>query len=205
MNKGKLIIVSGPSGAGKSSVMKPLLEKYPDLYFSVSATTRAPRKGEVNGVHYHFVSEEAFKQMIAENALLEYNYYSAHYYGTPKPPIEDTLARGSSALLDIDVNGAAQVVSRMPEVVTVFLTPPSFEELEHRLRKRDTNTEEDIARRINQAHVEVPLAYKYQYVVINDVLDDAVRDLESIVLGLDSAENLRYENNHDAVIFKEAN
>lgn len=204
MNKGKLIIVSGPSGAGKSTVIKPILAKYPDMFFSVSATTRDPRPGEVDGVDYHFISQDAFRKMIEEDALMEYNFYSGNYYGTPLPPVVQAMENGG-AILDVDVNGKAQVVARYPEAITIFIAPPSFEAMEQRLRDRGTNTEADIQRRIKQAHVEVPHAHEYQFVVINDTKEAAIRDFESILLGLESAQQLRYEVNHDAVIFKEAN
>ena len=169
MNKrGQLLVISGPSGVGKSTVIGHLMEMRDGLEFSVSATTRAPRPGEVNGKDYFFVSAERFEEMLANDELLEHATFVGNSYGTPRAQVEDRLKNGISVLLDIEVQGAAQVKAAMPEAVTVFLSPPSMEALEQRLRNRGTEPEEKILSRLETARRELLLAPDYDHTVIND-------------------------------------
>ncbi|MGI6029423.1 MAG: guanylate kinase [Candidatus Heteroscillospira sp.] len=180
-SKGKLIVLSGPSGAGKSTVIGHLLERRDDISFSVSATTRAPRPGEQEGVNYYFKTREEFEAMIAGNAFLEHAEYAGNCYGTPRKPVEELLEAGRSVILDIEVQGAFQVKQAMPEAVLVFLAPPSMAELERRLRGRKTDTEEKIRIRLETARREYALAGKYAYIVINDIAETAAMELDAII------------------------
>ena len=135
-NKGTLFVITGPSGAGKGTVLKQVMQSLDQLYFSVSATTRAPREGEVDGVHYHFLTKERFEELIANDRFLEYARYAENYYGTPLDPVEEHLEQGPDVILEIELQGALQVKKRLPKAVLVFIAPPSFEELESRLRGR---------------------------------------------------------------------
>jgi guanylate kinase len=182
---GVLIVISGPSGAGKSTVIRELLsaEKRFEkpLFFSVSSTTRAPRAGEKDGVHYHFVSRADFETLIERDGFLEYAEYAGHCYGTPRAPVEQYLAEGGCALLDIEVRGAMQVKSRRPDAVLVFLMPPSWEELEKRLRGRQSEPEEKIVRRLAIAHEEFNYIGDYDYVVFNDSVEKAAQQIEAVI------------------------
>ena len=178
---GLLIVMSGFSGAGKGTLMKRLLNDYEDYCFSVSMTTRAPREGEVDGKDYFFVTKEAFEKTISENGLVEYAKYCDNYYGTPKAYVDEQLKKGKNVILDIEVQGALQIKEKFPEALMVFITPPSIDVLVKRLRARGTETEEVIKKRINQAKEEALRMDKYEYLVINDDLDTAVKQLNSIV------------------------
>lgn len=167
MKKGKLIVISGASGVGKGTVLGIMMKKRKDLSFSVSATTRPPRPGEVDGVHYYFVSREQFEEMIAQNAFLEYDAHAANYYGTPRAQAEEKQARGP-VLLDIEPAGARQVRENDPEAVLIFIMPPSMEELERRLRGRGDTPEEQIKMRMERAVWEMDQRKWYDYVVVND-------------------------------------
>lgn len=161
--------MSGPSGCGKGTIVKALLEKYPDQFaLSVSATTRAPRPGEENGVHYHFISGEEFERRIAEDEILEYTTYCGNYYGTPKKELYERTAAGINVILEIEVEGAMNVRRLCPEAVLIFVLPPDPETLEARLRGRGTNTEEDIKNRLLTAKREIAVMKDYDYVVINE-------------------------------------
>ena len=190
IDKGRLFVISGPSGAGKSTVISSVIAGREDLQFSVSATTRAPRKGEVDGVNYHFVDRERFEQMIKDGELLEYVEYVDSYYGTPIKPILQSLEKGVNILLDIEVVGAGNVRKVMPDAVMIFLAPPSMEELERRLRGRGDVPEEKIISRLERAKMEYREIPKYDYIVINDNADDAATELRSIIL----AEQCRTSN-----------
>ena len=181
MYKGKTFIISGPSGVGKSTVLKELFKDRDDLYFSVSATTRTPRPGEVDGVHYHFTNVDEFRKMISEDAFLEYAEYVGNFYGTPKMYVDDAMARGKDVILDIERQGAVQVCAKRPETVRIFIAPPSWAELERRLTARGTDTPEKIQKRLIRAQVELEMAGDYDYFVINDTVDQAVEELRAIL------------------------
>jgi len=187
MTKGLLIVISGFSGAGKGTLLKQLLSKYDNYVFSVSMTTRAPREGEKEGVDYFYVTREEFEKTIAENGLVEYAEYCGNYYGTPKAYVDKMLEAGKNVILDIEVQGATQIKKKFPDTLMVFVVPPSIEVLLQRLRKRGTETEEVIQRRITQAKEEIKSIDKYEYIVINDNLDTAVKDLNDVVESAKSA------------------
>lgn len=191
MNKrGTLFVITGPSGAGKGTVLRQVRNALPDLYFSVSATTRAPRPGEVDGADYHFISREQFQQLISEDRLLEHAEYVGNYYGTPLDPVLEHLEQGNDVILEIELQGARQVRQRCPEAASIFIAPPSFAELERRLRGRGTESEEKICRRMETARQECAHMDDFQYIVLNDVLENAARELLSII----TAHRCRREN-----------
>ena len=183
MKKGKTFIISGPSGVGKSTVLSALLERRPNVYFSVSATTRDPRPGELDGIHYHFMDVDSFRKWIAMDQFLEYAEYVGNFYGTPKPYVLSLLEQGKNVLLEIEVQGAMQVMERMPECVSIFVLPPSFEELERRLRGRGTESEEKVRARLETARGEIAYAPRYQYRIVNgEDVDAAYQQLRGIYL-----------------------
>lgn len=182
MRKGKTFIVSGPSGVGKSTVLQALLDRRKDIYFSVSATTRLPRSGEENGVHYHFLDVDTFQQWIAEEQFLEYAEYVGNFYGTPKRFVDAAMEEGRDVILDIEIQGALQVAAKRPETVRIFIAPPSWAELERRLTTRGTDSIEKIQKRLVRAKVEFQTAHTYDYFVINDTVEEAVRELEAIMV-----------------------
>ncbi len=194
--RGALIILSGPSGCGKGTVLAQVLAARDDTVLSVSMTTRAPRPGDVDGVHYHFRTREQFEETIAEDGLLEYAEYNGNYYGTPIGPIEQMLAAGTNVVLEIEVQGAEKVMARCPEHISMFILPPSLAELERRLRGRGTETEEVIARRMAAAVEEIRHAGSYQYVVLNDDVETAVRRVNTII----DAETMRYPHMENTVL-----
>lgn len=179
--KGILVIVSGPSGAGKSTVISRTSQLRDDMRFSVSATTRAPRPGEEDGKDYFFKTREEFLAMVEENAFLEHAEYVKNLYGTPAAPVEENIAAGYTVVLDIEVQGAGQVMEKRPDAVSIFLCPPSLEELERRLRGRGTDTEEKILERLETARREYALAHKYGYIIINDDVETAARELDAVI------------------------
>ena len=180
MRKGRLFVISGASGVGKSSVLKRVMAERPDLQFSVSATTRAMRPGEIEGVHYYFVSKETFEEMIAKGAFLEYDAHAANYYGTPRKQLEDKLAEGN-VFLDIEPNGARQVRNALPDAVLIFIMPPSEEVLENRLRGRGDTSADQIALRLDRAKWEMDQRSWYDYVVINDRVDACAEEILKII------------------------
>ena len=180
--KGKTFIISGPSGVGKSTVLRTLFEGRDDLYFSVSATTRAPRPTETPDVDYRFIEAETFRQWIGEGEFLEYAEYVGNFYGTPKRYVDEAMEAGKDVILDIEVQGAAQVHELRPEVVRIFVAPPSWEELERRLKARGTDSPEKIQERLLRAKVELESAGSYDYFVINDTVESAVKELRAIML-----------------------
>ena len=177
MRYGNLFVISGPSGAGKGTLVARLVREVPDAWVSVSATTRSPREGEVDGVHYHFVTQEEFQQLVAKDGLLEWATYSGNSYGTPRSLVEERMAAGVQVVLEIDVQGAFQVREKMPQAHLVFIEPPSLEVLEQRLRGRGTETEEVIASRMSAAKVELSHKMEYDKRLVNDDLDEAAREL----------------------------
>ena len=179
--KGMLVVISGPSGAGKGTLAKRLLREDPTFSFSVSATTRAIREGETPDIEYHFIDDEQFDKLLAQNAFLEYATVHGNRYGTLRSEVDERLACGQNVLLDVDVQGAAQVMARMPDCVTVFIMPPSFRILRSRLVNRNTESMEVIEKRLARAREEVLEMPKYQYAIVNDVLDEAFADLLAII------------------------
>ena len=181
-NKGTLFVITGPSGAGKGTVLKQVIQSLDQLYFSVSATTRAPREGEVDGVHYHFLTRERFEQLIEADRFLEYARYAENYYGTLLDPVEEHLAQGHDVILEIELQGALQVKKRLPQAVLVFIAPPSFEELENRLRGRGTEQEEVILKRLAIAREECAHMDEFRYIVVNDEVASAADRLRAVML-----------------------
>lgn len=183
MNKGGIFIISGPSGSGKDTLLKELFKKCPQIKFSISSVTRDMREGEVEGEKYNFISREKFEYMIKNHMLLEYNVYVGNYYGTPKQPVLDASKNGDDIIIEVDVNGAARIRKKLPQAISIFIMPPSFEELERRLSGRGTETKEVIAERMNSALSEIERATEYDYVVVNDDIDTAVHDIMQIIAG----------------------
>ena len=194
MNKGLLIVVSAPSGCGKGTILSEVL-KDDSFYYSVSATTRSPRLGEVNGVTYHFITKQDFEERIENNAMLEYAEYCGNYYGTPKKEIDEMREQGKNVILEIEVQGAMKVREICPDAVFIFVLPPSVAELERRLKKRATETDDVIAQRVSQARSEIELARKYDYVVVNAALEDAINDFKTVI----KAEELKVSNAQDLI------
>lgn len=168
MRKGLLFIVSGPAGSGKGTVVNELIAKHPSLTLSISATTRQPRPGEVDGVHYHFISKEEFEQRINDGKMLEYATYSGNYYGTPQKEVEEAMNEGKDVILEIEVAGAMQIKEKIKDSVAIMLTPPCRDVLEARLRGRGTETEDVIKWRLERAKEELSLMPQYDYSVINE-------------------------------------
>lgn len=183
-NKGILIVVSGFSGAGKGTIMKALLDKYEETYaLSVSATTRDPRPGEVEGREYFFRTVEEFEKMIAKEELIEYAKYVDNYYGTPRTYVEEQLERGRDVILEIEIQGALKVKEKFPETLLLFVTPPSAAELKRRLEGRGTETPEVIASRMKRAREEAEYMDRYDYLIINDDLNECVEEMHQIIQG----------------------
>ncbi len=178
---GKLYVYSGASGVGKGTIMKELLKKDESIYLSVSATTREPRPGEENGVQYYFLSTEEFDRVVEEGGFLEHAKYCNNSYGTLKKEVEEKLLDGKNVFLEIDVQGALNVIKDYPDCVSIFIMPPSFETLERRLRLRNTETETEIRNRLETAMREIKLSEVYDYSVVNDDLDKAVEEVLAIV------------------------
>lgn len=193
---GMLIVLSGPSGSGKGTIIKSLLSQRKDTVLSISVTTRQPRPGEEDGVHYFFRTREEFEDMIAENSLLEYAEYNGNYYGTPEDAIKKWLQEGKNVLLEIEVQGAEQVMNHRSDLVSIFITIPSMAELERRLRDRGTETEEKIRGRMEVAKRELTRAFRYDYVVLNDEVDLAVQRINTII----DAETMRYARMENTVL-----
>ncbi len=182
MNNGLLVVLSGPSGSGKDTVLKAVLKRLDGGGFlSVSMTTRRMREGEQEGVDYFFVSREQFQKNIDDDLMLEYAKYGSNYYGTPVGPVRDMLAQGKTVFLNIEVQGGANIRRLIPEAVQIFIAPPSVEELERRLRTRGTEDEETILQRMKIAEDEMKHSSEYDYIVVNDVLGDAVDEVIKIV------------------------
>jgi len=181
MSKGILIVLSGFSGAGKGTLVKELMKTYDNYALSISMTTRKPREGEVHGREYFFTERESFEEKIAQNGLIEYAEYCGNYYGTPRDYVEEMLAAGRDVLLEIEIQGMHKVKKMFPDMLTLFVTPPSIAELEKRLRGRGTETEEVIRRRLARAAEEAKGMEDYEYLVVNDDLQECVEEIHSIV------------------------
>lgn len=182
MNKGMLIVFSGPSGVGKGTILKEVMkDETLNLTYSISMTTREIREGEQDGVNYFFVSKEEFEKAIEEDRLLEYAKYVDNYYGTPKDYVFKQMEEGKNVILEIEVQGAAQVMERYPECTSIFILPPNLEELERRIRNRHTESDEVIKKRVEQAASEIYLAANYEYKVVNDTVESAVREVKYII------------------------
>ena len=180
MPKGTLYVFTGPSGAGKGTLLSLLREQDDRLFYSISATTRAPRPGETDGVQYYFLTKADFEEKIAQNAFLEHARYVDNYYGTLEAPVNAKLDEGYDVILEIEVQGAMQVHEKRPDAVMVFIAPPSFEELAARLRGRGTEDEEKVRKRLETAKEELKSQDKFDYVVVNDEIDRAVREIQGI-------------------------
>ena len=197
-NRGRLFVVSGPAGAGKTEIVKRLIETHPDVKLSVSCTTRAPRPGEVNGVNYHFVTEERFDELVAQDAFYEWAHVHQNRYGTLKSTVQKELAEGHDLILEIDVQGCLQAMAQDPTVTGIFVSPPSRENLEQRLRRRGTETEESIRVRLNNVARECATAYKYHYIIIHEdwsVRPDALEVAADEVYAIINARRRALDNN----------
>ena len=189
MNKGRLIVFSAPSGCGKGTMLAEIL-KNEKFRCSVSATTRSPREGEIDGVNYHFLTREDFESRINAEQFLEHEEYCGNYYGTMMSEVDSYLDKGINVILEIEVQGAMKIREKRPEALFVFIAPPSVAELTRRLKKRGTETDEVIAERVSQAAGEIAAAEKYDYIIVNDALEDAVSDFFAVI----RAEELKSEN-----------
>ncbi len=194
-NKGLLVVVSAPAGCGKDTILEQMFKKTENAAYSISATTRAPRQGEIDGIHYHFLTKERFEEMISNGEVLEYTEYCGNFYGTPKKSVEELLEKGRDVILKIEIEGAMNIKRLYPEACLVFILPPSMEVLKSRLKNRGTETEETIECRTKQAYNELDAAKNYDYFVVNDTLETAVDDLIAII----RAEKLRKSRNLDVL------
>lgn len=197
MRKGLLIVVSGASGTGKGTVCKKILDEFPEVAYSISATTRAPRPGEIDGKEYYFLSRDEFKAWIAEGKFLEFADVYGNFYGTPLNKIEDRINRGEDILLEIDVQGALNVKRKCPDGVYIFLLPPSLDELKRRIEGRGTETPESLERRLANAVAEIKIGLEYDYAVVNDTVENAAAQIESII----AAERCKVARNTDKFNF----
>ncbi len=194
MSKGMLFVVSGPSGCGKGTILAEIL-KNEKFFYSVSATTRNARPGEVDGVNYYFLTKEKFEDLIENGGMLEYASYCDNYYGTPKKPVEDMLNKGKHVILEIEVQGAMKIKEKCPDAKFIFILPPSLKELRRRLNKRGTESEDVIEKRLSEAAGEINQAYKYDYALVNGELSIAVDDLLAVI----RAEELNVKNDNNII------
>lgn len=179
MGLGRLIVLTGPSGVGKGTLMRSLLQRHPELYFSISVTTRSPRPGEINGKHYYFTSRDEFERMVVNGDLLEWAEFAGNGYGTPRRPVEQHIQQGEWVVLEIELQGARQIRQTFPEALQLFILPPSLAELELRLRGRGQDSDEAIARRLNRAKAEIAAASEFDIQIVNDDLDKALEKIEN--------------------------
>lgn len=195
INKGKLFVVSAPSGCGKGTILSEVMKNNDNLFYSVSATTRSPRDGELDGVNYYFLSVEEFKREIENGGMLEYAQFCDNYYGTPKQKVLEKLNQGIDVILEIETNGAMQIKKAMKEAILIFILPPSVSELRRRLNKRGTEEQDIIDKRVNEAIAEIKKAREYDYIMMNDELEKAIEDFEAIL----KASKLTNENNKNMI------
>lgn len=182
MEKGIIFIISGPSGSGKSTIINEFIKKNKkDFFLSISATTREPRNGEKNGIDYHFYKKSKFKEFIKKGEFLEYARVLDNFYGTPKKPIFNNINKGKNVIMDIDVQGARKIRKKIKNCVTIFIMPPTFDELEKRLRKRKTDSEKSIKKRLKLAKKELKERKNYDYIIVNSSIDETLNILETII------------------------
>ncbi|AFZ12322.1 guanylate kinase [Crinalium epipsammum PCC 9333] len=179
--EGRLIVLTGPSGVGKGTLLRSLMQSHPELYLSVSATTRAPRPKEINGKNYYFVSRPEFEQMLKADELLEWAEYAGNYYGTPRQQVEEKIQQGKWVILEIELEGARQIAKSFPSALKIFISPPSFAELEKRMRGRGQDAEDAIAKRLSHAKTEIAAADEFDLQIINDDFDTALHSLEEAI------------------------
>ncbi|MDZ8184227.1 MAG: guanylate kinase [Nostoc sp. ChiSLP02] len=183
LNPGRLIVLTGPSGVGKGTLMRSLLQRHPELYFSVSATTRSPRLGEIDGKNYYFISRSKFEQLIGEGEFLEWAEFAGNYYGTPREAVLNQINSGKLVVLEIELEGARQIRASFPTAFSIFILPPSFEELEKRIRSRNQDSEDAIVRRLHRAQEEVKAADEFDIQIVNDDFQTALKDIEAALFG----------------------
>lgn len=180
---GRLIVLTGPSGVGKGTLMQALLQRHPELYYSVSMTTRSPRSGEINGKNYYFISRNKFEQLVAQGEFLEWAEFAGNYYGTPRGAVLDHIRSGKLIVLEIELEGARQIRATFPSALSIFVLPPSFTELEKRIRGRAQDSEDAIARRLHRAQEEIQAANEFDLQIVNDDFETAVNDIEAALFG----------------------
>ncbi|RCJ17258.1 guanylate kinase [Nostoc sp. ATCC 43529] len=180
---GRLIVLTGPSGVGKGTLMRSLLQRHPELYYSVSVTTRSPRPGEIDGKSYYFISRSKFEQLIAEGEFLEWAEFAGNYYGTPREAVLNQINSGKLVVLEIELEGARQIRASFPSALSIFVLPPSFEELERRIRSRNQDSEEAIGRRLQRAQEEIKAADEFDIQIVNDDFKTALNDIEAALFG----------------------
>ncbi|MBC1238908.1 guanylate kinase [Nostoc sp. 2RC] len=183
LNPGALIVLTGPSGVGKGTLMRSLLQRHPELYYSVSATTRSPRPGEIDGKSYYFITRSKFEQLIAGGEFLEWAEFAGNYYGTPREAVLNQINSGKLVVLEIELEGARQIRASFPTAFSIFILPPSLEELEKRIRSRNQDSEDAIARRLHRAQEEIKAADEFDIQIVNDDFKTALNDIEAALFG----------------------